>query len=73
MYRYISYTRDISTKKLLTVFEPKEVIKYYYVFHTQSEEWVIQELLELKGLDESFFDKNASIKKKLFERYKMMF
>ena len=37
-------------------------MKHYYVYHTQSEEWVISRILEIKGKNEDFFDKNLRIK-----------
>lgn len=66
-YRYLSYTREISTKKAFHLIGPKELIEHYYVYHTQSEEWVIDRILELKGKNEDYFDKNTSIKKLLKE------
>ena len=67
IYRYIAYTREISTKKTFNLIGPKELIQYYYVYHTQSEEWVINRILDLKGKTEDYFDKNESIKKLLME------
>ena len=67
IYRYISYTREISTKKTFNLIGPKELIEHYYVYHTQSEEWVISRILEIKGKNEDFFDKNKSIKKLLYK------
>ncbi len=70
IYRYICYTRDASTKKVFSLIDAKELIGNYYVYHTQSEEWVIARILELKGKDESFLDKNANLKRIMLERYK---
>lgn len=70
IYRYISYTREMTTKKAFSLISPKELAQHYYVYHTQSEEWVIQRILDLKNKDESFFDKNAYLKEKLRPRYK---
>lgn len=69
IYRYISYTREISTKQAFDLISPKELSTNYYVYHTQSEEWVIERILDLKGKDDSFFDKNQKIKKILIKRY----
>ena len=66
-YRYICYTRQCSTKYVFSLFPPHELINRYYVYHTQSEEWVIEEILELKNLNEDVFDKNKRIKSKLLE------
>ena len=62
IYRYISYTRDVSTKKAFNLIEPEELYANYYVYHTQSEEWVIARILESKGKCEDDFDKNKSLK-----------
>ena len=63
MYRYISYTREITTKKAFSIFDVSKLISNYYVYHTQSEEWVISRLLDDIGKDESIFDKNVSLKR----------
>lgn len=68
IYRYICYTRNCSTKFLLEVITPSELITHYYVYHTQSEEWVVNRILEIKGLNEDIFDKNKRMKKLLEER-----
>ncbi len=68
IYRYICYTRECSTKYVFSLFPPSELINRYYVYHTQSEEWVIEELLELKDLDEDVFDKNKRLKKIMLEK-----
>ena len=68
-YRYMCYTREIITRKAFKIIPPKELSSYYYVYHTQSEEWVISRILELKGLDESYLDKNQNLKRILKEKY----
>ena len=55
--RYICYTRDISSKKFFKSFDLKLFIENYEVYHTQSEEWVIERILELSNKNENFFDK----------------
>ena len=69
IYRYISYTREISTKKTIELISPKELISNYYVYHTQSEEWVISRILELKCISEEYFSKDLFLRRKLKERY----
>lgn len=69
LYRYISYTRGITTKLLFTYFDYKKVIKLYYVYHTQSMEWCVSSLLELFGYTEKIFDKNYRIKDILRQKY----
>ena len=65
IYRYICYTRECSTRFIFKLFPPQELQKLYFVYHTQSEEWVIQSLLELKNKNQSYLDKNKRIKNKL--------
>lgn len=62
LYRYISYTRDIETPLLFKLFNYKKVYELYYVYHTQSMEWCIANLLELNNLTENIFDKNWRLK-----------
>ena len=62
LYRYISYTRDIETPILFKLFDYKKLVDLYYVYHTQSMEWCIENLLELNGLTENIFDKNWRLK-----------
>lgn len=68
MYRYISYTREESTKFVAKLFNYKQMNDVYYSFHTQDPEWCIQSLLEINGLDEDIFDKNARLKKIIKEK-----
>ena len=68
IYRYICYTRNCSTKFLFDIVPPLELINHYYVYHTQSEEWVVNRILEIKGLNEDIFDKNKRMKKLLEEK-----
>ena len=63
MYRYISYTREQSTKFIMKIFNYKQMNDVYYSFHTQDPEWCIKSLLEIKNLDEDIFDKNKRLKK----------
>lgn len=62
MYRYISYTRETGTPFLFKIFNYKQMMKLYYVYHTQDPEWCVKNLLELNGLDENIFDKNYRLK-----------
>ena len=55
--RYICYTREISSKKFIKTFNLKLLTDIYEVYHTQSEEWVIERILDLSGLTEDIFDK----------------
>ena len=58
LYRYISYTRDTDTTLLFKLFDYKKVHDLYFVYHTQSMEWCVENLLELFGYTENIFDKN---------------
>lgn len=63
MYRYISYTRDVSTKYLMNLFSYEKMNELYYTYHTQDPEWCVRSLLEVHGLTEEALDKNARLKK----------
>lgn len=62
MYRYISYTREQSTKFIMSLFNYKQMNDVYYSFHTQDPEWCIQSLLEINNLSENIFDNNYRLK-----------
>ena len=49
MYRYISYTREQSTKFIMQLFNYRQMNDVYYSFHTQD-------------LSENIFDNNARLK-----------
>lgn len=68
MYRYISYTREQSTKFIMKVFDYKQMNDVYYSFHTQDPEWCIQSLLEINNLNESIFDNNFRLKQIIKEK-----
>ena len=70
IYRYICYTRECSTKFIFELIPPSEIKTHYYVYHTQSEEWVVNRILETRDLTEDIFDKNKRLKKRLKEQYK---
>ena len=63
MYRYISYTREQSTKFVMKLFTYKQMNDVYYTYHTQDPEWCIQSLLDLHNLTEDIFDNNYRLKK----------
>ncbi|MBR5317296.1 MAG: hypothetical protein IKU39_05320 [Lachnospiraceae bacterium] len=62
MYRYISYTREQSTKFIMKLFDYKQMNDVYYSFHTQDPEWCIKSLLEINNLTENIFDNNMRLK-----------
>ena len=55
--RYFCYTREYPSKLLYKTIPLKLFIENYEVYHTQSEEWVIERILTAAGLDEKYFDK----------------
>lgn len=63
--RYISYTRNFSSSLVYKTFSPKLLLDSYPGFHTQGEEWVIANLLEMQGLTEQYFDPNYRLKEAL--------
>ena len=62
MYRYISYTREETTKFVMKLFGYKQMNELYFTYHTQDPERCIQNLLELNGLTEDVFDRNYRLK-----------
>jgi hypothetical protein len=68
MYRYISYTRGVSTKFVMQLFSYKQLNDVYYSFHTQDPEWCVQSLLELVGKTEDVFDNNLRLKSVISSR-----
>lgn len=60
--RYISYTRDCSSYFVYKTFPPKLLFDCYSSFHTQGEEWVIENLLKLIQKSEDYFDSNFRLK-----------
>lgn len=63
MYRYISYTREVSTKFVMELFAYKQMNEVYYTFHTQDPEWCIRSLLDINRIDEDIFDCNQRLKR----------
>ena len=62
MYRYLSYTRGVTTKFVMNLFSYKQLNDVYYSFHTQDMEWCVQNLLEMNGRSEDIFDNNLRLK-----------
>ncbi len=62
MYRYISYTREVTTKFVMKLFPYKYLNDVYYSFHTQDPEWCVRSLLEMCGQSEDVFDNNLRLK-----------
>ncbi|WP_026496007.1 hypothetical protein [Butyrivibrio sp. WCD3002] len=68
MYRYISYTREVSTKFVMDLFAHKQLNDVYYTFHTQDPEWCIRSLLDINDLDDDIFDCNLRLKKTIKDK-----
>ena len=62
IYRYISYTREQTTKFVVKLFPYKLLDRLYYVYHTQDMEWCISNLLEIQGFTDEIFDNNKRLK-----------
>lgn len=62
MYRYLSYTRKVTTKFVMNLFPYKQLNDVYFSFHTQDPEWCVQNLLEMNGKSEDVFDNNLRLK-----------
>ncbi len=68
IYRYLSYTREVSTRFIMKIFPYKQLNSVYYSFHTQDPEWCVQSLLEMNNLDEGIFDNNRRLKKAIKDK-----
>ena len=68
MYRYISYTRETSTRFVMQLFHYRQMKDVYFSFHTQDPEWCVQNLLELNNLSGNVFDVNYRLKETMKER-----
>ena len=71
LYRYISYTRNVSTRFLMKTFDYKKLFELYYVYHTQDLEWCVENILELYGYNENLFDPNWRFKEILRKNNKL--
>ena len=58
LYRYISYTREVSTKKIMDVLPPFDLITRHHLYYLEDIEENIKSMLETFKLDESAFHKN---------------
>ena len=68
MYRYVSYTREVSTRFVMQLFPYRQLNDVYYSFHTQDPEWCVKGLLEINNLSEDVFDNNLRLKIVMEER-----
>jgi hypothetical protein len=70
MYRYLSYTRGVTTKFIMNLFPYKQLNDVYYTFHTQDPEWCVQSLLAMNNQSEDVFDNNLRLKAAILGRRK---
>ena len=70
IYRYISYTRGVTTKFVMRLFPYKQLNDVYYSFHTQNPEWCVHSLLEMNDQTEDIFDNNLRLKAVISSRGK---
>ena len=68
MYRYLSYTRGVTTKYAMRLFPYKQLNDVYYSFHTQDPEWCVHSLLEMNDQSEDVFDNNLRLKAAIYAR-----
>lgn len=68
MYRYLSYTRGVSTKFVMRLFPYRQLNDVYYSFHTQDPEWCVHSLLEMNDQSEDVFDNNLRLKAVIYAR-----
>ena len=69
MYRYISYTRGVTTQFVMKLLPYKQLNDVYYAFHTQDPEWCVRSLLEMNGKNEDIFDNNLRLKAVISEKW----
>lgn len=62
MYRYIAYTREVSSKFVMDLWDYKKMNDLYYSFHTQDTEWCVRSMLEMINFTEDVFDNNYRLK-----------
>lgn len=62
MYRYISYTREQSTRFVMRTFKYRQMYEVFIPYSTQDPEWCISSLLEINNLNENYFDNNYRLK-----------
>lgn len=50
LYRYFSYTYELSSKQVYSIIKPKELKDMYYIYHTYDPSKAIEEILEIKHI-----------------------
>lgn len=73
LYRYFSYTYELTSKRAYKIVKPKELREVFLPYHTLSPEQAIERILEAKGLQLNFEDdlqRQFEIYKKIREKRK---
>jgi len=55
----------MNTRLLFHYFPYEQLNGLFFVYHTQDPEWCIENLLELRGLNENIFDRNWRLKQEM--------
>ena len=66
IYRYFSYTYEVSAKRVYKIIKPKELRGLFLPYHTMSPEQSIERILEAKGIS---FNSEDELKRQ-FEIFK---
>ncbi|MBQ9457241.1 MAG: hypothetical protein IJU64_01885 [Bacilli bacterium] len=69
IYRYMAYVYHCPTKRLFSLFPVKQTVRDYYVYHTQSEQWCVENWLERFGWTLEDLDDELRAKAILRKRY----
>lgn len=68
IYRYFSYTYDLSSKQVYKIIKPKELNEVYLPYHTFDPKFAIERILEEKNISlnqDYVFNRNYDIFKKI--------
>lgn len=68
LYRYFSYTYELSSKEVYRIIKPKELNELYLPYHTLDPKVAIERILEEKNIsfnEQDMFDRSYNIFKKM--------
>ena len=72
LYRYWSYTREVSSKKLYKMIKPGELKKLYYPYHSLDPAKVIERIMEANQLrEEDYTQRGVEILRELIKKEKI--
>lgn len=67
VYLAIAFLYELSFKQLYKIFPPKEIVKYYYIYHTFDIEEAAERMMESKGYEPfDFVQRGVEILKRLY-------